>query len=54
MDTRELGTSGLRVSELGYGCMGLSHGYGQAADRAHAIGMIRAAVERRHAQPASE
>ncbi len=46
MDTRELGTSGLEVSALGYGCMGLSFGYGAPADREHAIGMIRAAVER--------
>jgi len=41
-----LGADGLEVSALGYGCMGLSHGYGTAADREYAIGMIRAAVER--------
>ena len=46
MNMRNLGSSGLEVSELGYGCMGLSHGYGTPADREHAIGMIRAAVER--------
>jgi len=46
MDTRTLGASGLQVSALGYGCMGLSYGYGTPADRDHAIAMIRAAVER--------
>ena len=46
MKRRTLGSGGLEVSALGYGCMGLSHGYGTPADRAHAIGMIRAAVER--------
>jgi aryl-alcohol dehydrogenase-like predicted oxidoreductase len=46
MKMRTLGSSGLEVSELGYGCMGLSHGYGTPSDRDHAIGMIRAAVER--------
>jgi aryl-alcohol dehydrogenase-like predicted oxidoreductase len=46
MVTRTLGSGGLEVSELGYGCMGLSHGYGTPADREQAIGMIRAAVER--------
>jgi aryl-alcohol dehydrogenase-like predicted oxidoreductase len=34
------------VSALGYGCMGLSFGYGTPADQQHAIEMIRAAVER--------
>lgn len=46
MDTRALGTRGLHVSALGYGCMGLSHGYGRPSDRDHAIRMIRAAVDR--------
>ena len=46
MKMRQLGSAGLQVSELGYGCMGLSHGYGTPPDRAQAIGMIRAAVER--------
>lgn len=46
MVTRTLGSSGLEVSALGYGCMGLSHGYGTPANRQHAIRMIRAAVER--------
>lgn len=46
MDIRELGTSGLKVSALGYGCMGLSFGYGSPMDRKEAIKLIRAAVER--------
>ena len=46
MKTRQLGSSGLAVSALGYGCMGLSTSYGAPLDRDHAIGIIRAAVER--------
>ena len=46
MQTRELGTSGLRVSALGLGCMGLSHAYGPAVDREAGISLIRAAVAR--------
>ena len=46
MRTRQLGNSGLEVSTLGYGCMGLSASYGVPPDRDHAIDMIRAAVER--------
>lgn len=44
MPTRKLGT--LDVSALGLGCMGLSFGFGPAVDRAQAIALIRAAVER--------
>ena len=43
---RQLGKSGLTVSALGYGAMGLSHGYGPPIDRAEGIRVIRAAVER--------
>ena len=43
---RSLGRAGLEVSEIGYGCMGLTGTYGQAADRTDAIALIRAAVER--------
>jgi aryl-alcohol dehydrogenase-like predicted oxidoreductase len=43
---RSLGRSGLEVSEIGYGCMGLTGAYGQAADRTDAIALIRAAVDR--------
>ncbi|MEQ8694840.1 MAG: aldo/keto reductase [Gammaproteobacteria bacterium] len=46
MQTRELGRSGLKVSALGLGCMGLSFGYGPATERTAAIALIRAAVER--------
>ena len=46
MQKRILGKSGLEVSALGLGCMGLSHGYGPAADKHEAIELIRAAVER--------
>jgi aryl-alcohol dehydrogenase-like predicted oxidoreductase len=44
MDTRTLGKSGLQVSALGFGCMGLSFGYGAATDRSAGIAIIRAAV----------
>jgi len=46
MHTRQLGKSGLEVSTLGLGCMGLSFGYGPAVDRQQGISLIRAAVER--------
>ncbi|MFC7535119.1 aldo/keto reductase [Actinoplanes sp. GCM10030250] len=44
MHSRTLG-SGLEVSALGFGCMGISHGLGPAADRSDGIAVIRAAVE---------
>lgn len=46
MHKRELGKSGLTVSALGLGCMGLSHGYGPPVARQDGIALIRAAVER--------
>src|SRR6267378_7477931 len=46
MQKRKLGKSNLEVSALGLGCMGLSYGYGPAADKQEAITLIRAAVER--------
>jgi len=46
MQTRTLGQSGLQVSALGLGCMGLSFGYGPATDTRDAIALIRAAHER--------
>jgi aryl-alcohol dehydrogenase-like predicted oxidoreductase len=46
MRKRVLGTSNLEVSELGLGCMGMSFGYGPAADKQDGIRLIRAAVER--------
>ncbi|HEY7903755.1 MAG TPA: aldo/keto reductase [Casimicrobiaceae bacterium] len=46
MKTRQLGRSGLTVSALGLGCMGLSYGYGPATGTADAVKLIRAAFER--------
>ena len=46
MRQRTLGKSGLEVSAIGLGCMGLSFAYGPALDRQKAIALIRAAVER--------
>ena len=45
MQTRTLGRSGLEVSALGFGCMGISFGYGPAAKREDGIAIIRAAVD---------
>ncbi|HTY20709.1 MAG TPA: aldo/keto reductase [Geobacteraceae bacterium] len=46
MKKRILGKSGLEVSALGLGCMGMSFGYGPAGDKEEMISLIRAAVER--------
>ena len=46
MQKRMLGKSGLEVSALGFGCMGISFGYGAAVGRDEGIGIIRAAVDR--------
>lgn len=45
MKQRKLGKSGLEVSAIGFGCMGLSSGYGPAIGRQEAIGLIRRAYE---------
>jgi len=45
MQKRKLGKSGLEVSALGLGCMGMSFGYGPAKDKQEMISVIRAAVE---------
>ena len=45
MQKRTLGQSGLQVSTLGFGCMGISSGYGRAANREDGIAVIRAAFE---------
>ena len=46
MQKRKLGKSGLEVSALGLGCMGMSFGYGPAGDKKEMISVIRSAVER--------
>jgi len=46
MQTRTLGTSGLEVSALGFGCMGISQSYGRPSSREDGIAIIRAAVDR--------
>ncbi len=46
MQTRKLGNSGLEVSALGLGCMGMSFGYGPAGDKQEMIAVIRGAVSR--------
>ena len=46
MQKRKLGKSGLEVSALGLGCMGMSFGYGPAKDKQEMIPVIRAAAER--------
>jgi aryl-alcohol dehydrogenase-like predicted oxidoreductase len=45
MQTRALGRSGLDVSAIGLGCMGLSYAYGPAVEKAQGIALIRAAFE---------
>jgi len=45
MQKRTLGKSGLEVSALGLGCMGLSYGYGPATEKEQAIKLIRTAYE---------
>ena len=44
MQTRKLGNSGLEVSALGLGCMGMSFGYGPAGDKQEMIAVIRGAI----------
>ena len=46
MQKRKLGKSGLEVSAIGLGCMGMSHLYGPSGDKQQMIALIRAAVER--------
>jgi aryl-alcohol dehydrogenase-like predicted oxidoreductase len=45
MQMRKLGDSGLEVSAIGLGCMGMSFGYGPPMDKQEATSLIRAAVE---------
>lgn len=46
MEKRKLGNSNLEVAAVGFGCMGLSYGYGPATEKKDGIALIRAAVER--------
>jgi aryl-alcohol dehydrogenase-like predicted oxidoreductase len=46
MQTRKLGNSGLEVSAIGLGCMGMSDSYGPPADKQEMISLLRTAVER--------
>ena len=46
MQKRKLGNSGMEVSALGLGCMGMSSAYGPPADKQEMIALIGAAVER--------
>jgi aryl-alcohol dehydrogenase-like predicted oxidoreductase len=46
MKTRELGRSGLKVSSIGFGCMGLNFSYGHGLSTAEAVTLIRQCVER--------
>src|SRR2546427_1624673 len=45
MRKRKVGNSGLEVSAIGLGCMGLGYGYGPATEKQQAIAVIRTAVE---------
>ncbi|WP_035240503.1 aldo/keto reductase [Desulfobacter vibrioformis] len=45
MKKRKLGNSGLEVSAMGLGCMGLSYGYGPATEKSEGIKLIRTAVD---------
>jgi predicted aldo/keto reductase-like oxidoreductase len=46
MKKRKLGSSGLEVSAIGLGCMGMSFGFGPAIEKHEMISLIRSAVER--------
>src|SRR5260370_9531681 len=46
MQKRRLGKSGLEASAIGFGCMGLSFGFGPPVEKQAGIALIRAAVER--------
>ena len=46
MQKRQLGKSGIEVSAMGLGCMGMSHGYGPASDKKEMISLIHAAIDR--------
>jgi aryl-alcohol dehydrogenase-like predicted oxidoreductase len=50
MQKRKHGKSGLEVSAIGLGCVGMSHGYGPPLDKNEMIAVIRRAVERLDAE----
>lgn len=45
MKTRVLGNSGIEVSEIGLGCMGMSHAYGPVSDRKEMVDLIKKSLE---------
>ena len=45
MKKRILGNSGLEVSAIGLGCMGMSYGYGPASDKKEMISLIHSAID---------
>jgi aryl-alcohol dehydrogenase-like predicted oxidoreductase len=51
MQKRKLGNSNLEVSAIGLGCMGMSYGYGPAADKKEMIALIRKAASHFSIQP---
>jgi len=51
LPTRTLGPHRLSVSSLGFGCMGLSHGYGPATDRGEAIALDSWRISNRRPVP---
>ncbi|MCF0075370.1 aldo/keto reductase [Dyadobacter sp. CY261] len=46
MKTRKLGSHGLKVSEIGFGCMGLNFSYGHSISKEDSISLLRVAVEK--------
>ena len=46
MKKRQLGKSGLEVSAIGFGCMGLNYAYSATIDKKESISLLRAAVDR--------
>jgi len=46
LQKRKLGKTGLAISAIGLGCMGMSYGYGPVADKKEMISLIHAAIDR--------
>ncbi len=51
MEKRILGKSGLEVSAIGLGCMGMTHGFGARSDEKEMIKVIRGAYQKRELKP---